>query len=95
MGILSQEELDKVWGEQGLKYRIKRFHGFLVERGLLEVAVPLYLFEDHIRNDILGRFFVKGVKENPDGRQEYKPDGRSEDENETGAPRPTAGSGSE
>ena len=74
MGMLTEEQLNKVWEEQGLKNRMVRFHKFLLERGLLPMSVPEYLFLDHIKTDILHGFFVKGVKEFEDGRIEYESD---------------------
>lgn len=69
MGVLTDKQLEKVWDEQGMKHRIKRFYGFLTDRGLLPMSVPEDIFIDHIHNDILRKFFVKGVKELPDGQQ--------------------------
>lgn len=69
MGFLTDKQLDQVWDEQGLKFRIKRLHGYLTDRGLLPMSVPEDIFCDHIHNDILRKFFVKGVKELPDGQQ--------------------------
>lgn len=79
MGLLSAEEFEQVWEEQGLKHRIARFHQFLLERGLQPMSVPDYLFIEHVKDDILTAFLVKGVKEHADGRQEYA-DAGSEDE---------------
>jgi hypothetical protein len=84
MGVITDKDLEKIWEENGLKFRIHRFHKFLAERGLLEYSVPSYLFEDHVLNDILRKFFVKGVREQADGRQEYEPDERCEAEDEAG-----------
>ncbi len=38
------------------------------------MAVPEYLFLDHMRNDILMAFFVKGVRMDVEGRTEYESD---------------------
>lgn len=75
MGILTEKQLEEVWAKRGLKHRMKRFHRFLVERGLLPVSVPEHLFLDHIRNDILESFFVKDITEDSKGRVKY---GRSD-----------------
>lgn len=74
MGVLTEEQLEKVWEENGLNVRMKRFHKFLLERGLLPMSVPEHMFLDHFRNDILESFFVKGVKMHKDGRIEYGSD---------------------
>jgi predicted SAM-dependent methyltransferase len=74
MGILTEEQLEEVWSDRGLEFRMKRFHKFLVERGLLAMSVPEYLFLDHLRNDILSSFFVRGVRMYKDGRAEYGSD---------------------
>jgi predicted SAM-dependent methyltransferase len=74
MGVLTKEQLDEVWRENGLERRMKRFHRFLIERGLLPMSVPEHLFLDHLYNEILVNFFVKGVKEHEDGRIEYGSD---------------------
>lgn len=69
MGVLTDEQLEQVWDEQGLKHRVNRFYTFLTDRGLLPMSVPRDIFIDHIHNGILRKFFVKGVKELPDGQQ--------------------------
>lgn len=69
LGFLTEEQLEQVWEEQGMRYRIDRFYRYLIDRGLLPMSVPADLFSDHIRNDILGKFLVKGVRELPDGQQ--------------------------
>ena len=74
MGVLTEEQLEDVWENKGLKYKMTKFHKFLLERGLLPMSVPDYLFLDHMKNDILKNFFVKGVREHEDGRTEYEPE---------------------
>lgn len=74
LGVLTEEQLEKVWNEHGLEWRLRRFHKFLLERGLLPMSVPEHLFLDHIHDEILHNFFVKGVKEHQDGRIEYGSD---------------------
>jgi hypothetical protein len=71
MGVLTEEELLHVLNEQGLRHRIKRFWAMLCTHGLLPMSVPKALFEEHFEEQILRDFFVKGIKEHPDGRQEY------------------------
>lgn len=74
MGVLTEDQINEVWNERGLKRRMKRFHKFLIERGLLPMSVPEHLFLDHFYNDILTNFFVKGVREHENGRIEYGSD---------------------
>lgn len=66
-GMITKEQLDQIWHEAGLKYRFKRFHKFLNERGLLafitEEKLSKHLYE------VLENFFVKGIKETKDGEQ--------------------------
>ena len=75
MGVITNEELERVWEEQGLKHRISRFHGFLVDHGLLPLSVPEDMFTTHIKKDILKAFLVIGVEETADGQQWRPSDG--------------------
>lgn len=74
MSYLTEEQLNEVWEERGLKDKMIRFRKFLVERGLLPLAVTERLFLDHVHDEILNNFFVKGVKYHKDGRIEYESD---------------------
>jgi len=69
MGVLSQEQLDLVWNEHGLKHKMARFYKYLRERGLLPLSVPRDSFLRHMKHDILDAFLVKGVQEDKDGRR--------------------------
>jgi hypothetical protein len=61
MGVLTKKQLDEVWN-QGLDQRVKRFHAFLVERGLMPLSVPEHLFSDHVYEVLLLKYFVKDEK---------------------------------
>lgn len=74
VGVLTEEQLEQVWNDQGLETKLKRFHKFLLERGLLPMSVPEYLFLGHIKNSILHDFFVKGVRIDEKGRTRYGSD---------------------
>lgn len=67
MGVLTKEQLDQVWHENGLKYRVGRFHGWLAEHNLLAYITERKIVE-HLY-EVLEAFFVKGIKETKDGRQ--------------------------
>ena len=67
MGVLTKEQLDQVWREQGMKYNMRRFHKYLMERGLLPY-INVNKFSHHVYV-LLDKFFVQGMKEKPDGRQ--------------------------
>lgn len=66
MGLLTKEQVDQVW-EDGLKYRLRRFHKYLLSFGLLPMSVPVYSFESHLKQ-LLVQFFVEGVREDDRGR---------------------------
>jgi len=74
MGVLSEEQLDHVWDEKGLRRRMIKFRKFLIERGLSPISVSEHIFLDHIKEEVLHAFFVKGVSYTEDGRIEYEPD---------------------
>lgn len=41
--FLSQDQLDELWNERGLKYRVDEFHVVLLERGLgVHVDRPIF-----------------------------------------------------
>lgn len=82
MSLLTEEEIERVWEEQGLKHHVKRLYLFLRTHGLLPMSVRDYAFADAIKRKILINFFVKGVKEDEHGRQSFpvEPDRRSEEE---------------
>lgn len=73
-GVLSEEQLQRVWVAQGMKRRIERFYRYLVDRGLLPMSVPRDAFMQHFHDDLLQKFFVYGVKEQPDGTSAQPPD---------------------
>ena len=65
--MVTKEQLDQIWHEAGLKYRFRRFHKFLSERGLLS-----HITEDKLTShlyEVLENFLVKGIKETKDGEQ--------------------------
>lgn len=65
--MITKEQLDQIWHEAGLKYRFRRFHKFLSERGLLS-----FITEEKLSNhlyEVLENFLVKGIKETKDGEQ--------------------------
>jgi hypothetical protein len=70
VGVLTEEQLRQIWDDQGLEHRMRRFYGYLADRGLLQMSVPEDIFLIHIRDDILKKFFVQGTKELADGRQQ-------------------------
>jgi hypothetical protein len=74
MGVLTEEQLEHVWEEKGLKRRMIKFREFLIERGMSPISVNKHIFLDHIKEEVLYAFFVKGVKYTEDGRIEYEPD---------------------
>ena len=82
MSLLTEEEIEQVWEEQGLKHHVNRLYKFLSTHGLLPMSVRDYAFADAIKKKILVNFFVKGVKEDEHGRQSFpiEPDGRGEEE---------------
>lgn len=81
MGMLTKEQLDHAWNDQGMKYNVGRFHHYLKERGLL----PLVTKDRFVRKFywVLEQFLVKGTEEYPNGRQRIADTGR-DDSNATG-----------
>lgn len=73
MGVLTEEQLDHIWNEKGLKHRFARLHKLMLSHGLGPMAVRKDLFLRDIR-ERLTDFFVKGVKEDASGRQEFPAD---------------------
>lgn len=69
MGVLTEEQLKRVWEEQGLKFRMWRFHKYLAERGLMSY-VDVNKFTKHVY-ELLDKFFVQGLEESKDGKQHY------------------------
>lgn len=67
VATLKQEELDQVWNEQGLVWKVGRFRTWLVERGLLS-SISEEKFQSHMY-ELLQAFFVKGRVENKDGTE--------------------------
>lgn len=82
MSLLTEEEIDRVWEEQGLKHHVDRLYKHLSTHGLLPMSVRDFAFSDAIKRKILINFFVKGVKEDEHGKQSFpvEPDGRGEEE---------------
>ena len=66
---LTDEKLEELWLERGLQYRLKRLHKYLLSCGLMPMVVPEYLFLEHMKEEILRAFLVRGVKERPNGQQ--------------------------
>lgn len=71
MGLLTEEEVERVWEEQGLKHHVARLHKFLLTHGLQPMAVRDYAFADAVKRKILSNFLVKGVSEDEHGRQTF------------------------
>lgn len=67
MGVLTKEQLDEVWHDLGMKYNVRRFHDYLLGRGLLPY-IDVNKLSKHVYR-LLYEFFVLGMKERPDGRQ--------------------------
>lgn len=78
MGVLTKEQLDEVWEKQGMKYNMRRFHQYLMERGLLPY-INVNKFSHHVY-DLLDKFMVQGMKEKPDGRQLFPAQARWNDD---------------
>lgn len=68
MGVLTEEQLKEVWERGGMKFNMRRFHAYLTERGLMPY-INVNKFSNHVY-DLLNKFFVQGLKEFPDGRQQ-------------------------
>ena len=66
MGMLTEEQFNKFWSEAGFKYRVKRLHIWLSERGLLSHITEMK-FSNHMY-ELLEAYLVKGIKETEDGR---------------------------
>ena len=93
MSLLTEEEIERVWEEQGLKHHVKRLYLFLRTHGLLPMSVRDYAFADAIKKKILINFFVKGVKEDEHGRQSFPAESdRGSEEESTGAGSSSGGS---
>ena len=71
MGLLTEEEVNRVWEEQGMKHNVARLHKHLISHGLLPMSVRDFAFADAIKRKILVNFLVKGVIEDEHGRQQF------------------------
>jgi hypothetical protein len=67
VGVLTKQQLDEVWVDNGLKFRIERFRSWLMERGL-HGFVSVEKLQRHFY-DMLEAFFVNGIKETQDGNR--------------------------
>lgn len=56
--FLSPEQLDELWNERGMKYRVDEFHAALLQRGL-GVYVDRPMFRTMVMS-ILEKFLVEG-----------------------------------
>ena len=71
MGYLTEEQVEQIWKEQGLEAHIGRMYDYLLQYGLQPMAVQKHAFLDNFRKKILTNFFVRGVKEDKNGRQTF------------------------
>lgn len=67
-GVITEEQLEQVWNGLGMKLKVARFWKELVDRGLGGMAMPEYLFVQHIQT-LLKRFFVEGKVDEQHGRR--------------------------
>lgn len=74
MGLLTEEQVEQVWREQGLILHVERMHAYLVKNGLMPMTVQKHTFLDNFRKRVLTNFFVKGVVEDKHGRQIFPSD---------------------
>ena len=74
MGLLTEEQVEQVWEEQGLKLHVERMHAYLVKNGLMPMTVQKHTFLDNFRKRILTNFLVKGVVEDEHGRKVFPAD---------------------
>lgn len=74
MGLLTPDQVEEVWERKGLKFRAKRFRKFLIQHGLGPMVVSEDVFLRHIYEEFLINFFVKGVREDVRGKQEFPTD---------------------
>lgn len=66
---MSQEQADRLWEEEGLKSHLRRMHRYLLQNGLMPMAVPDYAFLDTFYQRVLIPFFVQGVQEDEHGKR--------------------------
>lgn len=71
MGLLTEEEAESVWKEQGLEGHVERMYDYLVQFGLQPMAVQKHTFLDNFRRRILTNFLVRGVREDEHGRRTF------------------------
>jgi hypothetical protein len=76
MGLITQEQLDGLWNESGLRQRIGRFRSWLLQRGLY-THVSERLLQEHFY-EVLKEYLVKG---RIDAGQEATGSSRPDDEN--------------
>lgn len=69
--MLTQEQLDMIWNERGLKLRIGRLRDWLVERGL-KSFISSEKLQRHFY-EVLLAFFVKDHKETENGQKGTTP----------------------
>lgn len=67
MGVLTKEQLDLVWNERGLKHRIGRLRGWLLQRGL-HPFISAEKLQRHVY-EVLLAFFVKDHEETEDAQK--------------------------
>jgi hypothetical protein len=70
-GMLTEEQVEEVWEERGLKHHVERLYKLMISHGLLPMSVRDYAFADAVKRKILTNFFVKGVTEDEHGRQTF------------------------
>lgn len=68
--MLTEDQMDHIWHDRGLKYRMSSLHKKLLDFGLLPLAINEEVFLDHMRRE-LNEFFVKGLCVDQNGRQTY------------------------
>lgn len=71
MGLLTEEQVERIWKEQGLEGHVARMYDYLRQFGLQPMAVQKHTFLDNFRKRILTNFFVRGVREDDKGRRTY------------------------
>jgi hypothetical protein len=74
VGLLTKDQVDEIWERKGLRFRAKRFRKYLISMGLGPMTVSEDVFLRHIHDEFLINFFVKGVREDARGRQEFPSD---------------------
>jgi len=69
--LITEEELEEIWENHGLKQHVERLHKYLLSHGLQPMAVPAFVFVGNLKQKILVNFLVKGVSEDSYGRQTF------------------------